>query len=524
MKIRTALACCTLITGACSQESVPTVTEIDLLIRGGMVYSGQADAKLTRNDVGIDGDRIVFVGEAIESNIVGKTTLDASGSVVSAGFIDPHTHSEAELLSRDKNANLNYLFQGVTTVFIGNDGGGRVDVGGFASVLSANGIGTNTAVYVGHGALRREVMAGEERVPSDEELVQMSELVRDAMRAGALGLSTGLFYAPGSYSDTAEVIALAAAAAEFDGIYDSHLRDESNYNIGVVAAVEEAIEIGKAAGIAVHIAHIKALGVDVWDQSDAIIKIIETARAAGQAVTADQYPWRASGTHMRNALLPKHLLEGTQGDYLERLRNTRLSTDERAAVAENLRRRGGPETLLVVVAEDESIVGLTLAEIAAAREAPPVETALDIIRRGSTRVASFNMKPQDIEAFMVKDWVMTSSDGTDGHPRKYASFPQKYRQYVRQQKLLSLEEFLFKSSALTADTFDLSERGRIDVGNFADVIVIDLESFAPSADFKNWDSLSTGIRHAIVNGQLAIRDQIYTGALGGRVLLKNTAP
>ncbi len=497
---------------------------MEILIDGGSVYSGRKGDSLAVKDVGISGDRIVFVGDAVEAGVSAETVLDASGMIVSAGFIDPHTHSRAELISSDKNANLNYLYQGVTTAFNGNDGDGFVDIAAQRERLEANGMGTNTALYTGHGKLRRRVMGGEDRAASAEELEQMAELVRDAMRAGALGLSTGLFYAPGSFSDTEEVIVLARAAAEFGGVYDTHLRDESNYNIGVVASVEEAIEIGRAAGIAVHIAHIKALGVDVWGQSEAIIERIEAARSQGRQVTADQYPWRASGTHMRNALLPKHLLEGERNDYLERLRNAELSATDLAAVHENLRRRGGPDSLLVVVADDTSIVGLTLAEIATARETPPVETALDIIRRGPTRVASFNMNPQDIEAFMVRDWVMTSSDGTDGHPRKYASFPEKYRGYVIERKLLTVEEFLYRSSALTADTFGLPDRGRIENGKIADVIVIDPDAFAPTADFDNWNSLSTGVEHVIVNGQLTIREQTYTGVLAGKVLSKGSEP
>ena len=490
--------------------------DLDVLITGGMVFSGRDGESLQRADVGIRGDRIVRIGDM--NGVSAATTLDASGSIVTAGFIDPHTHSLSELLGDDTKANLNYLHQGVTTVFNGNDGGGPVDVAGLAARLTREGIGTNTALYVGHGELRLAVMNGENRAPTATELETMAELVRDAMRAGALGLSTGLFYAPGSYSATEEVIELARAAAEFDGVYDSHLRDESNYNIGVLAALEEAITIGREAGIQVHIAHIKALGVDVWGESREMIEAIESARASGLAITADQYPWRASGTHMRNALLPKHLLEGGPREYIPRLRNAKLSPEERAAVRENLRRRGGPESLLVVVSPDRSIVGRTLAEIAAERGKPADEVALDIIRRGSTRVASFNMQPRDVEAFMVREWVMTSSDGTDGHPRKYASFPEKYRTYVRQRGVLSVEEFLYRSSALTAKTFGLEDRGCAYEGCIADLLVFDPGSFAPSADFSRWDSLSTGVRHLLVNGQATIRDGEYTGVLAGQVL------
>lgn len=520
MKSFALLVCFAMLLGACHSEPGPDIakTQVDILIYGGQVFSGRKNESLTMKDVGISGDKIVFVGDANEAGVIGNVSLDAAGNIVTAGFIDPHTHSLGELLSKDDNGNLNYLFQGVTTVFNGNDGGGPVDVAAMSHQLTQNGIGTNTALYIGHGALREHVMRGENRAPTSDELERMSELVRVAMRAGALGLSTGLFYAPGSFSDTHEVIALAAVAAEFGGIYDTHLRDESNYDIGVVAAVDEALAVGEMTGIAVHISHIKALGVDVWGRSQEIIAHIEAAQAAGQIVSADQYPWRASGTHMRNALLPKHLLEGEQDAYLERLRNTELASSDLETVRDNLRRRGGPDSLLIVVSDDASIVGKTLAEVAAAREASPVETALDIIRGGSTRVASFNMSPGDIDAFMIQSWVMTSSDGTDGHPRKYASFAEKYQEYVVRRELLSITDFLFRSSALPADTFGLSDRGRIEVGKAADVIVIDPDSFAPCADFDTWNRLSTGVIHAIVNGQLAIQNERYTGTLAGRVL------
>ena len=494
-------------------------TDVDILILGGDVFSGKKGDVLAQLDVGIVDDRIVFLGDAARAQVEGRTVLNAVGFVVSAGFIDPHTHSLNELLSNDNNSNENYLFQGVTTVFNGNDGDGPVDIAGLAAQLSANGIGTNTALYVGHGSLRQQVMHGENRAPTADELAAMQVLVRDAMHAGALGLSTGLFYAPGSFSQTEEIVALAKAAAEFGGVYDSHLRDESSYNIGLLAAVDEAIAIGKGADIPVHIAHIKALGVDVWGQSSTVIARINTARAEGQAVTADQYPWRASGTHLRNALLPKYVLEGDSEAYLERLNRPELITRIRDEVSENLRRRGGPESLLIVVSDDPSITGRTLEEVADTRGKSAVDVAVDIIRGGSTRVASFNMAPDDITAFMSQEWVMTSSDGTDGHPRKYASFPKKYQSYVRNGDL-ALTDFLYRSSTLAAKTFGLESRGTIAVGNYADIVVFDPETFAPAADFDHWDTLSTGVVFVLVNGQIAVMESQLTDVRSGRVLRK----
>ena len=518
-----ALAIATILSvAACGQGGHGTdpVLNVDTLIINGSVFSGTAHAGTKPADVAVRGDRVVFVGEPGARAISAVRTIDATGLIVAPGFIDPHTHSLDELLSATANANLNYLKQGVTTVFNGNDGDGPVDFDGLVGRLEQNGIGTNTALYIGHGSLRTEVMNGENRPPTETELARMSGLVAAAMQSGALGLSTGLYYAPGNFATTGEVVALASVAARYGGIYDSHIRDESSYNIGLLGAIDEALTIGRDAAIPVHIAHIKALGVDVWGQSAAVIERIETARSQGQSVTADQYPWRASGTHLRNTLLPRALLSGAADEYRQRLTDPAIVEQSLPAMTENLRRRGGPESLLVVMADDPSIVGMTLAEIAESRRKAPIETAIELILAGSIRVASFNMNQQDIDAFMARDWVMTSSDGTDGHPRKYASFPEKYREYVVGRGVLSLEEFVYRSSGLAAEVFGLDDRGRIAEGFAADIVVFDPAAFAPEASFANWNALASGVRYLFVNGQLALDEGRYTGALPGRVLLK----
>ncbi|MEZ4457892.1 MAG: amidohydrolase family protein [Gemmatimonadales bacterium] len=264
-------------------------TRVDLLIRGGSVYDGNGGAP-RRTDVGISGDRIVFVGEA-PRGLVATRTVDARGLVVAPGFIDPHTHTDGDVRSPVRRGLPGYLMQGVTTVVTGNDGGGPVDVGGVRAELNRTGVGTNVVYLVGQGSVRRTVMGMTARAPTAAELDRMRSLVRAAMADGAAGMSTGLYYAPGSYSSTEEVIALAKEAAAAGGYYDSHLRDESSYTIGLLGAVDEAIRIGREAGWPVHISHIKALGTDVWGKSDEVIARIPTARAAGQRVTADQYPY-----------------------------------------------------------------------------------------------------------------------------------------------------------------------------------------------------------------------------------------
>jgi len=515
------LASTSLLLSACQQgtKDAESAIHVHILIQNGLVFSGVAGDTLKPVDVGIQDDKIVYVGDAEKDDVNAATRIDASGLIVAPGFIDPHTHSLSELLSKDQNGNLNYVMQGVTTVFNGNDGEGPSMLDDTIRRLEANGIGTNTALFVGHGSLRDDVMGGENRAPTEQELAQMSGLVAEAMQSGALGLSTGLYYAPGNFAKTDEVVALARVAAEYGGVYDTHLRDESTYNIGLLAAIEETLRIGREANIPVHIAHIKALGVDVWGQSAAAIELIEKARESGQNVTANQYPWRASGTHLRNTLLPREVLSGSGDQYLQRLRDPSVVAEIRPAMKENLRRRGGASSLLVVVANDAEIMGMTLAEVAESRGQHPIDCAIEIMLDGSTRVASFNMNQEDIEAFMQRDWVMTSSDGTDGHPRKYASFPKKYRDYVVDKGVISMEEFLYRSSGLTAETFGLDDRGRIEKGYAADIIAFDPEKLAPVATFESWNDLSVGVIYSIINGQLVIRDQRYTDNLPGRVLL-----
>ena len=453
----------------------------DLLIAGGLVYTGNEGAVPTLADVAVRGDEIVFVGDANTIDLQATRTINAAGRLVTAGFIDPHTHARSELESDDENANLNYLHQGVTTVVIGNDGGGTHELRALVQQLEANGIGSNVAAFVGHGAVRRAVIGGENRAATPDEIAAMQALVESAMRDGALGLSTGLFYVPGSYADTDEVVALTEVAHRLGGLYDSHIRDESSYTIGLVAAIDEAIEVGRRTGIAVHIAHIKALGVDVWGQSSTVIERIEAARANGLRVTADQYPWPASGTHLHNALLPKSFLDGDRDSYREKLADAAVLDALRPAVAENLRRRGGADALLIVAAVDDALPGNTLADVAGFMETDPVSAAFALMQAGAVRVASFNMQAKDIENFMRQDWVVTSSDGTDGHPRKYASFPKKYRDHVG--TTVTLEEFLFRSSALTADVLGLRDRGRLEVGAAADIVVLDLERYKTDGRF-----------------------------------------
>lgn len=499
------------------QPATQTPVHVDVQITGGLVFDGASDEGQVL-DLFIRGDEIVFVGHAKDANFTAETTIDAAGLIVAPGFIDPHTHTTSDVLFGTNSKSLQgYLTQGVTTVVSGNDGGGPTDVAGALRAVGERGVGSNFALFTGHGSLRTEAMGRDNRPPTLDEMQTMEQALRASLDAGSLGLSTGLYYAPASYATTDEIIELAKITAEFDALYDSHIRDESTYSIGLLGAIEEALEIGRQSGVAVHIAHIKALGVDVWGQSAEVIAAIEAAQAEGIRVTADQYPWSASGTRISNALIPNWAKADSDEAMFDRLRSPENQDRLRDEITENLRRRGGADAILLVARAD-NLPSRTLTEEAEALGVDPVQAAIDIVLGGDSRIASFNMQDQDIERFMARDWVMTSSDGTNGHPRKYASFPRKYRSYVVEKPVLSLADFINRSTSLTAQTLKLCRRGRLQAGNYADIVIFDPETFGPVADFSNPGELSRGVVHLFVNGQHSINQGQVAGALYGRPL------
>jgi len=496
------------------QVPAETTFDADILIANGTVYTGESNQGQSL-DIAVCGKIICGVYPSDSQKIQAKKVIDATGKIVSPGFIDPHTHSLAELESIDRNHNLNYLTQGVTTVVNGNDGGGPVDIKAVASALETNGIGTNVALFVGHGSLREQVMGRSERFSTPQELNEMAKLLTNAMEAGAIGLSTGLYYVPGSYANTEEVIALAKIASKYNGIYDTHLRDESTFNIGFISALDEAINIATEANIHLHLAHIKALGVDVWGQSQAAIAKIEQAQKAGVSISADQYPWLASGTKLRSAVMPKWVMADSQQAFHKRLNQLNLAQQLNLEITENIRRRGGPASLYITEFKDQSLVGLNLLQVADLKKLSPVDTAIWLVQQGEVRVASFNMSPEDVEQFMVQPWVVTSSDGTNGHPRKYASFPRKYQNYVVKKQLLTLAEFINRSSSQTAKLLGLSKRGILKENLQADIIVFDPNTYSAKADFSQWNNYSVGVEQVIINGRLVIENEQYQEVLAG---------
>jgi N-acyl-D-aspartate/D-glutamate deacylase len=507
--------------------------KVDVIIRGGTIYDGGAGQPFV-GDVAIRGDRIVSIGRPGEYSA--SRVIEATGMIVAPGFIDPHTHADSFLRSPDKAVRVNaaWLAQGVSTVMIGVDGNGTPDVGADAAKLAQSGIGTNIVSFVGFGPVRQRVLGQDARAPNAAELGAMKALVAKGMCEGAVGLSTGLFYAPQSFATTDEVVAVAREAAIRGGLYDTHQRDESSYSIGLLGSVQEAIAIGRQAGMPVHFAHLKALGVDVHGQAGAVIAAIDAARKAGVDVTADQYPWLASGSSLDASLLPRWAVDGGGPALLKRLDDPATLARIRGEMQDNLRRRGGPGALLLI-AQGFPWSGQTLAQVAEAWKLDSRDAALRIIRQsveaggagkrgGGASVASFNMAQGDVDLLMQQPWMVTSSDGSDGHPRMFATFPEKYLRYVRERKVIDVATFIRQSTGRTADIYKLDRRGYLRPGYFADVVVLDPDQYAPRADYVHPRELSVGVRKLFVNGVLAVDDSRTTGVAAGRALLRSPPP
>lgn len=515
------LAAAGLATGATGQADTATTT----VLTGGTIYDGSSLKPLV-GDVVLRGDTIVYVGPSRKAPR-GAHVVDARGMIVAPGFIDPHTHAERFLSSTDAQGRLNlaWMMQGVTTIFTGVDGGGTPDVASLFDDLEARGFGLNVAAYVGFSPVRRAVLGDDARAPDDKELNAMKALVAKGMCEGAIGLSTGLFYAPQSFAKTGEVAALAAEAGKRGGIYDTHQRDEATYTIGITKSVEEALEIGRDGHLPVHFAHIKVLGVDVQGQSGAIIELIDKARGSGQVITADQYPWDASGTSLQASLLPGWAQDGGREPMLARLEYPVTRAKIETEMRENLRRRGGAHALLLTDPGHEW-TAMRLDEIAARWTLDPVAAAIRIIRDGdrSGKVVSFNMAEADIAAFMRQPWVVTSSDGSEGHPRMYATFPQKYAHYVKEAEVIDLATFINSSTGRTADMFGLTDRGHLKPGFKADVVVFDPALYRPVATYVQPRELTVGVQSLFVNGRAAVLGGQPTGVAAGRAIRRSAPP
>ncbi|MDA9406163.1 amidohydrolase [Bradyrhizobium sp. CCBAU 45384] len=490
----------------------------DLAVRGGTIYTGGDETPFV-GDIAVTADKIVYVGSSAGAPAA-TNNIAAQGMIVAPGFIDVHTHPESYVRSSVATERLNapWLLQGVTTVFTGVDGFGEPAVAADHARLESQKIGTNVASYVGFGAVRELVLGKDARAPDGPELERMKQLVAQGMCEGALGLSTGLFYAPQSFAKTDEVVALAKEAARRGGVYDTHQRDESSYSIGLMNSVKEVLQIGREARIPVHFAHLKALGVDLQGQIPEVIRLIEAARADGLDVTADQYPWLASSTSLDAALVPRWAVDGGYPAMIKRFDDPGAMAKIRLEMIENLRRRGGAESILLT-SVGRAWTGKRLSEMAETWKVEAVDAAVRILRTNvRDTIASFNMIDSDVDLVMKQPWVVTGSDGNDGHPRQYATFSRKYAVYVQERHVIDLQTFVRRSAGLSADIFKLDHRGYLRPGYFADIAVFDPERYAPRADYVHPRELSVGVRTLLVNGAVSVQDGKLTGLAAGRAL------
>jgi N-acyl-D-aspartate/D-glutamate deacylase len=498
-------------------------TSYDVVIRGGTVYDGMGEKPYVA-DIGIVNGTIKKMGKIKAS---APMTIDAAGLIAAPGFIDMHTHCESGLLSKNGKSAKNYLMQGVTTVVTGNCGGGTYKVQEFFQKLEEQGIGPNIIHLIGHGTIRDNILGQDDREPAEEELEEMKKLLVQGLEEGAAGLSSGLFYAPGSYAKTEEIIELAKVAKEYGGIYTTHIRDESNYTIGLKEAICEAILIGEKTGITVEISHLKALGKSVWGMAEEVGEIIQEARAKGINVYADQYPYLASSTGLSAAVIPRWVQAG--GQMRERLTNPELLPRIKKETADNIDRRGGPESLVIVsYPKNREFDGKNLLAISKMLETSVVEAAILLVLEDNPSIISFNMQESDLEYFMKQPYVMTGSDGNvqipgSGfpHPRSNGTFPRKIRKYVIDKKWITMEQAIRAATSLPAEVLGLDDRGMLKEGLAADIVVFDPDEISDKATYNKPHQYSVGVQYLLIDGKLVIEEGTYNGRLVGKPIRMN---
>ena len=497
----------------------------DIVILGGRIVDGTG-APWYRADVGIRGDRIAAIGPL--EGAQAALRLDARGLTVAPGFLDIHTHARRGIF--DTPSAENYVRQGVTTLIEGQDGSSPLPLGEFLKRVAATPIAVNFGMLAGQGSIREAVMGRENRPATPQEIEQMKQLVRQAMHDGAFGLSTGLFYVPGNYTPTEEVIELAREAGRLGGIHISHMRDEA---AGILDSVRETIRIGEEGGLPTQLTHHKIIGAGNWGSSRETLRLVEEARARGVDVTIDQYPYTASSTGT-SALIPQWAQAGGRKALLERLRDAGLRAKIKAEVVKRiLEDRGGGHPKNVVLANcgfDPGLAGKNLAELTQQRgRATTAENAADVLleieERGGCQAIYHAIAEEDVERILRSPYTMIASDGGipvfgEGapHPRSYGTFARVLARYVRERKVLSLEEAIRKMTSFPAARLGLHDRGLLKPGMYADVVVFDPATVTDRATFTQPHQYAEGFRHVLVNGKPVLLDGRMTAERPGRVL------
>ncbi len=497
----------------------------DLIIAGGRVLDGAGNPWFV-SDIAIQGDRVAAVGRLAGASA--RLAIDARGLVVAPGFIDIHTHARGGIF--DVPGAENCTRQGVTTVIEGQDGSSPLPIAPFLERLVKSPASVNIGLLAGQGSIRAQVISLENRNATPEEIQKMKELTRQAMAEGAFGLSTGLFYVPGNYTPTEEVIELARVAGAMGGIHVSHMRNEA---ADVLASVRETIRIGEEGGLPTQITHHKIIGRDNWGASAETLRLVEEARARGVDVTIDQYPYTASSTGTA-ALFPQWAQAGGRTALLERLSAPDQRAKIKAAIVVNIEKdRGGGDPKNVVLAAcvfDPSLAGKNLAEITAARGVPvtfesAAETAIEIQEKGGCQAVFHAIDERDVERIMRYPFTMIASDGgipvfgqEAPHPRNYGTFARVLGRYVRERRVLTLEEAVRRMTSLPATRLKLWDRGLLRPGMMADIVVFDPATIKDMADFSNPHQYAVGVRHTLVNGKPVLFDGRATSERPGRVL------
>lgn len=508
----------------------------DIVIRGGTVIDGMGTPP-TRADVGIRGDRIERVGDL--TNAVGADEVDATGLIVSPGFIDVHSHTAEAIATPERKLNEGVVRQGVTTIVGGPDGGISPDtIQKLIAAYQANGIGTNVAFYVGHNAIRREVMKdSQRRVPTDVELADMQRRVKEGMELGAVGFSTGLMYEPGLFSTTDEVAALAREVAPFGGTYDSHVRNPGHDLIG---SDTEVVEVARRAGIRGRIAHEKVVGLENAGLITEVIALVTNARASGVDITSDQYPYdgAATGTLESLIVVPEDLQKQAGFDLRAALKDPRIRARLKDTSEQSidggfawLKATGYSQMRVTSAASAPELVGRYLSQLADEQRKTGFDLVSDLIvaHTEPIRVTFGAIAEPDVRVLMVQPWNMIASDGAyvepgerRGHPRGAGTFPRVLGRYVREWQVLTLEDAVKKMTRLPAQSVGFTDRGRLVAGMAADVTIFDAKTVIDRSTWDEPNRYADGIPHVLVNGVWVLKDGKMTGQAPGRFVRPRT--
>jgi len=497
----------------------------DVLVTNARIIDGSG-APWFYGDIGIRGDTIAAVG--LIPNADAAVRVDARGLVVSPGFIDIHSHGRRGIFEVPTAEN--YLREGVTTFVEGPDGSSPLPLGAFLDRVSKTPVSVNFATMVGQGSIRSQVIGLANRKATPEEIEKMKVLAAQAMKDGAFGLSTGLYYVPGNFTPTEEVIEIAKVVGRMGGIHISHMREEASH---VLDSVRETIRIGEEGGLPTQITHHKIIGQGNWGASVETLKLVEAARARGVDVTIDQYPYTASSTGIAS-LFPQWALEGGQKSTLERLSSPETRGRIKAVIVENIKHdRGAGDPKNVAIANcgfDKTLAGKNLAEITRARGVEPTienaaDTAIELQQKGGCSAIYHAIAEEDVVRILRSPYTMIASDGeipvfgqAAPHPRSYGTFARVLGVYVREQHILTLEEGVRRMSGYPAQRLKIWDRGLVRPGMKADLVIFDPQTIGDRSTFDKPHQYSVGVRDVMVNGKFSLRDGVVTSERPGRVL------